>query len=79
MTIPIERYICNFIDDVPAPVAGKVDVTYYLGEVSILVTFLSRIRVFNAFFHKILGPHSISMSLLQRTFYMVRVTPILFI
>ena len=29
--IPIERYICNFIDDVPAPPAGRIDVTYYLG------------------------------------------------
>lgn len=35
MTIPIERYICNFIDEVPSPPAGKVDVTYYLGEQSI--------------------------------------------
>jgi hypothetical protein len=30
--IPIERYICNIIDDIPAPVAGRVDVTYYLGD-----------------------------------------------
>ena len=30
--IPIERYICNFIDDVPAPPAGLVDITYYLGD-----------------------------------------------
>jgi DENN domain-containing protein 5 len=30
--IPIERYICNFIDDVPAPPAGRIDVTYYLGD-----------------------------------------------
>lgn len=33
--IPIERYICNFIDDVPAPPAGRVDVTYYMGEKAI--------------------------------------------
>jgi hypothetical protein len=33
--IPIERYICNFIDDVPAPPAGRIDVTYFLGDVSI--------------------------------------------
>lgn len=29
--IPVERYICNLIDDVPAPVAGLVDVSYYCG------------------------------------------------
>lgn len=34
-TTPIERYICNFIDDVPAPPAGRIDVTYYLGEQAI--------------------------------------------
>lgn len=28
----MERYICNFIDDVPAPPAGKIDVIYYLNE-----------------------------------------------
>ena len=40
LTFPIERYICNFIDDIPAPPAGKVDVTYYLGEViNIMVIF----------------------------------------
>ena len=33
--IPIERYICNFIDDVPAPPAGRIDVTYFLGDQSI--------------------------------------------
>ena len=33
--IPIERYICNIIDDIPAPPAGRVDVTYYLGEQAI--------------------------------------------
>jgi hypothetical protein len=31
-SIPIERFICNFIDDVPAPPAGRIDVTYYLGD-----------------------------------------------
>lgn len=30
--IPIERYICNLIDDVPAPSAARVDVTFYFGE-----------------------------------------------
>ena len=30
--LPIERFICNFIDDVPAPAAARVDVTYYLNE-----------------------------------------------
>lgn len=30
--IPIERIVCNFLDDVPAPPAGRVDITYYLGE-----------------------------------------------
>jgi len=34
-TIPIERYICNFLDEVPSPPAGRVDITYYLGEKSI--------------------------------------------
>ena len=33
--IPIERYICNFIDDVPAPPAGRIDVTYYLNDQAI--------------------------------------------
>jgi hypothetical protein len=33
--IPIERYICNFIDDVPAPTSGKVDITYFLEEEAI--------------------------------------------
>lgn len=33
--IPIERYICNFIDDVPAPPAGLVDITFYLGDSAI--------------------------------------------
>ena len=32
LAIPVERYICNFIDEVPSPPAGRVDVTYYLGE-----------------------------------------------
>lgn len=27
---PLERYICNFIDDVPAPPWGRFDVIYYL-------------------------------------------------
>lgn len=30
--IPIERYICNFINDVPAPPAGRIDVTYFIGD-----------------------------------------------
>jgi hypothetical protein len=30
--VPIERFVCNFVDDVPAPLVGKVDVTYYIGE-----------------------------------------------
>ena len=34
-TIPLERYICNFLDEVPSPPAGRVDITYYLGEKSI--------------------------------------------
>ena len=38
-TIPIERYICNFIDEVPSPPAGRVDVTYYLGEEQQAITF----------------------------------------
>lgn len=35
MPIPVERYICNFIDEVPSPPAGRVDVTYFIGERSI--------------------------------------------
>lgn len=30
--IPLERYICNFIDDVPAPPWGRLDVIYYIDE-----------------------------------------------
>eukprot|EP00981_Chlorochromonas_danica_P003398 scaffold651_cov174-Ochromonas_danica.AAC.7 len=33
--IPMERYICNFIDDVPAPPAGKIDIIYYMNEEAI--------------------------------------------
>lgn len=33
--IPLERYICNFIDDVPAPPPGKVDITYFIDDESI--------------------------------------------
>ena len=35
MQIPIERYISNFLEEVPAPPAGRVDITYYLGELEI--------------------------------------------
>jgi hypothetical protein len=28
--LPIERYICNFIDDVPAPPAGKININFYI-------------------------------------------------
>ena len=35
LPLPIERYICNFIDDVPAPPVGRVDITYYLGSSTI--------------------------------------------
>lgn len=35
LTIPIERFICNFIDDVPSPPPGKVDVHYYIDDVAI--------------------------------------------
>lgn len=34
-SIPLERYICNFIDDVPIPPPGKVDVNYFIGDISI--------------------------------------------
>jgi hypothetical protein len=34
--IPIERYICNIIDDVPAPPSGKVVITYYIGHEPLL-------------------------------------------
>ena len=37
--IPIERYICNLIDDVPAPpTAGNVDIVYYINDAP-LVSF----------------------------------------
>ncbi len=36
--IPIERYICNFIDDIPSPPAGKVDITYFLCDLPISFT-----------------------------------------
>ena len=32
MDIPIERVICNFVDDVPAPPAGRIDIHYYIRE-----------------------------------------------
>ena len=35
LSLPVERYICNFLDDVPSPPAGKVDVTYYLHDTAI--------------------------------------------
>jgi DENN (AEX-3) domain/uDENN domain len=35
MQIPVERYVCNFIDEVPSPPAGRVDVTYFIGDRSI--------------------------------------------
>ena len=35
LPLPLERYICNFIDDVPAPPVGRVDITYYLGSATI--------------------------------------------
>jgi hypothetical protein len=31
-SIPIERYICNFLDDVPAPPPGRVEVLYCIGH-----------------------------------------------
>lgn len=34
-SIPLERVICNFVDEVPSPPAGRVDITYYLGETAI--------------------------------------------
>eukprot|EP01034_Spumella_vulgaris_P028826 gene28826-35757_t len=33
--IPLERHICNFIDDCPAPPPGKVDIIYYLQETAL--------------------------------------------
>jgi hypothetical protein len=30
--IPIERFICNFLDDVPAPTSGKVDIHYFFHD-----------------------------------------------
>lgn len=35
--IPIERYICNIIDDVPAPpTAGNVDILYYINDTAVV-------------------------------------------
>jgi len=31
-TIPIERYICNFIDEIPIPIKGKTLVQYEIGS-----------------------------------------------
>ena len=33
--LPMERYICNFIDDVPSPPAGRVDINFYICNKSI--------------------------------------------
>lgn len=30
--IPIERYVCNFVDDIPVPPPGRVDIKYFIGE-----------------------------------------------
>jgi hypothetical protein len=35
-SIPLERYISNFLNDVPAPPPGKVDVTYLIGPDSVI-------------------------------------------
>lgn len=29
--IPLERYICNFLDDIPLPPSGKMEVSYFIG------------------------------------------------
>ena len=34
-SLPLERYISNFINDVPAPPVGRVDITYYLSSSTI--------------------------------------------
>lgn len=34
--IPLERYISNFLNDVPAPPPGKVEVTYIIGPDSVI-------------------------------------------
>jgi DENN (AEX-3) domain len=33
--LPLERYICNFIDDVPSSPVGRFDIIYSLGRASI--------------------------------------------
>lgn len=35
-SIPLERYISNFLNDVPAPPPGKVEVTYLIGPESVV-------------------------------------------
>jgi DENN domain-containing protein 5 len=35
-SLPIERVICNFVDDVPAPPPGKVEVSYLLGAEGVI-------------------------------------------
>ncbi|CAM9133700.1 unnamed protein product, partial [Ectocarpus fasciculatus] len=33
--MPLERYICNFLDDVPAPPPGRVAINYYMGDLAV--------------------------------------------
>lgn len=33
--LPLERYICNFLDDVPAPPPGRVAIDFYMGDLAV--------------------------------------------
>lgn len=30
--VPLERYICNFVDEIPLPSSGKMEVSYFIGD-----------------------------------------------
>lgn len=34
--IPLERYICNFIDEIPSPPLGKVEISYFIGTENVI-------------------------------------------
>lgn len=34
--IPLERYICNFLDEIPSPPPGKVEISYFIGTENVI-------------------------------------------
>jgi hypothetical protein len=36
--IPLERYICNFVDEIPLPPSGKMEVSYFIGTETVHFT-----------------------------------------